>query len=63
MSGGGQTAALVYEVRLRKKYTAEQVREQLERDGRPSVVSAQLSPAGPAEGRRTETSARAELGG
>ena len=58
VSGGGQPAALVYEVRLRKRYTAEQVREQLERDGRPIVVAAELAPAEPAEARAAETGGR-----
>jgi hypothetical protein len=53
VSGGGQTAALVYEVRLRKRYTAQQVRDSLERDGRPIVVAAALSAAGEA-GDRSE---------
>jgi hypothetical protein len=61
-SGGGGTA-LVYDVRLRKRYTAEQVRQHLERDGRPIVVAAELSPAEPADARLGETSDRAELNG
>ena len=50
-SGGGQTAALVYEVRLRKRYTADQVRgaSRARRRGR-SCVAAELSPAGVGRG-------------
>jgi hypothetical protein len=61
-SVAGQTSALVYEVRLRKKYTAEQVREQLVRDGRPIVTAAELSPAEPAPA-PGETSGRAQVSG
>jgi hypothetical protein len=53
-------AALVYELRLRKRHTADQVRERLERDGRPVVVAAELSPAEP---RTAETTDRSEVDG
>jgi hypothetical protein len=60
VNGGGQMAALVYELRLRKRHTADQVRERLERDGRPVVVAAELSPAEP---RTAETTDRSEVDG
>ena len=63
VSDSGQTPALVYAVQLRKKYTADQVRDRLERDGRPVVVAAELSPAESGEARTAETSVRPGVNG
>ena len=54
-TGGGQTTALVYEVRLRKRYTADQVLAGLAHDGRPVVVAAEMAPpeAARADGAQT----------
>ena len=46
--GPGPVATIEYEVRLRKRYSADQVRDRLSRDGRPYVVAAELSPLAPA---------------
>jgi len=42
--GGGPAVMLEYEVRLRRRHSADEVRERLHRDGQPFVVAVDLSP-------------------
>jgi hypothetical protein len=57
--GGGRDGALVaidYEIRLRKRYSADEVRDRLRRDGQPFITAAELAPLEPAAtGGRTVT--------
>jgi len=46
--GPGSPVPIEYEVRLRKRYSADEVRERLRRDGQPFVVGAELEPVAPA---------------
>ena len=42
--GGGPVVVLEYEIRLRKRYSAEDLRDRLRREGQPFVVGVDLSP-------------------